>query len=117
MSSTGEPRAKATSLSARMPQVGASSQEIGSAQLGRSATGISSPVTSQTGNSNMFPTAQPARNRTTTDAITKPSSPIETIVGGIERAKSSGRSSSSGIPNRSRPQSSVEADPKIPTVN
>ena len=90
MSTSTEPPAKAASLSARMPQVGASSHETGSTHDGRSATGIRSPVTSQTGYSNMFPTAQPARKRTITDAITNPSRPIETIVGGIASANSSG---------------------------
>ena len=108
MSTSGEPVAKAESLSARMPQVGASTHEIGSTQPGSSATGISRPVTSQTGYSNMFPTAQPARKRTITDAITNPSRPIETIVGGIASANSSGCSRWSGIPKTSLPQSSVE---------
>ena len=40
-----------------MPQVGASTHEIGSTQPGRSESGTSSPVTSQTGYSSRFENA------------------------------------------------------------
>ena len=44
----------AASRIARTPQVGASTQEIGSTQTGSSETGTSRPVTSQTGYSSRF---------------------------------------------------------------
>ena len=46
------------------PQVGASTQAIGSTQPGSRASGIRNPQIVQTGNSNRFPTIQAARKRT-----------------------------------------------------
>jgi len=91
------------------PQVGASAQEIGRTQPGRSESGTRNPQTSQTGYSKALPSAQAVRYRTTVTERRKPSIPIEPTVTGTASTKRSGCSRWISIPKRKRPQSSVAA--------
>ena len=90
-----------------MPQVGASTQEIGRTQLGSSVSGTRKPQISQTGYSKKLPSTQAARKRTNETANRKPRPPNESTVPRIESANSSGCSIVRSMPNSSRPQSSV----------
>ena len=60
MSGHGVPPMAASRM-AFMPQVGGRIHEIGRTQSGRSESGTRNPAISQTGNSSMLPSAQPAR--------------------------------------------------------
>ena len=88
-SGRGEPPS-ADSRIARIPQVGASVQEIGRTQPGKSDSGTRNPQISQTGYSNMFPSAHAARKRTKQTANRKPSAPNVRTVAGIENPNMSG---------------------------
>ena len=89
MSGTGFPPS-AESRIAFIPHVGARAHEIGRTQSGRSASGTRKPQTSQTGYSNMFPSAHAARCLTNATAMKKPSVPIEITVAGMEKANATG---------------------------
>ena len=77
----------ADSRIAFIPQVGASTQEIGRTQSGRSTSGTRKPPISQTGYSKRFPSAQAARKRTNETANRKPSAPKERTVPTIENSE------------------------------
>jgi hypothetical protein len=78
--------------------VGASAQEIGCDQDGRTAIGKSSPLTIQTGYSSELPMKPAVRKRISTIESANPSTPSEAIVTGTATKKASGCSSGSGIP-------------------
>src|SRR5438128_1996859 len=78
-SGSGDPPS-ADSRIAFMPQGGASSQEIGRTQPGKSESGTRNPQISQTGYSNRLPSAQAVRYRTNETAIRNPVIPIEKTV-------------------------------------
>ena len=105
-SGSGEPPSD-DSLIAFMPQVGARIQEIGRTQAGKKVKGTRNPQISQTGYSNMFPSAQAARKRTKQTANRKPSAPNVRTVAGIESTNRSGWTTVRSMPKRSRPQSRV----------
>src|SRR5688572_28603651 len=108
MSGSGVPPV-ADSRIARMPQVGASAQEIGRTHSGSRDSGTRNPQISQTGYSVIAPSAHAERYRAKATAIRKPSAPIERIVAGMAAAKSSGDSIVRSIPNTTRPQKKVVA--------
>src|SRR5438093_13331362 len=86
------------SLIAFMPQVGARIQEIGRTQAGKKVKGTRNPQISQTGYSNMFPSAQAARKRTKQTANRKPSAPNVSTVAGIASPNKSGWTTCRWIP-------------------
>ena len=92
-----------------MPQVGASTQEIGRVQPGRSERLISNPVTSQTGYSRRFDSEFALRRSTNVDERTSPSRPSETIDPTRATTNHAGCTKSRGRPKMIRPQSSVDA--------
>jgi hypothetical protein len=90
-----------------IPQVGASAHEMGRTQPGKKVSGTRNPQISQTGYSNMFPSAHAARKRTKQTANRKPSAPNVSTVAGIENANRRGWTTVRSTPKRRRPQSSV----------
>src|SRR5262249_15708544 len=92
---------------ALMPQVGASTHEIGRTHPGSSANGTRKPQISQTGYSKKFPSTQAARNRTNDTAKRSPRPPNASTVPTTESANRRGGVIVSGMPKTKRPQTSV----------
>src|SRR5215469_6454488 len=107
----------AASWTARTPQVGPRTQEIGRTQPGSSESGIMNPQISHSGNSRTLPSAHADRNLTTLTDSRKPNSPTDITVTATPPRNPAGWPTVRGMPNSSRAQITVATMLYRPTVD